>query len=76
MALDLNCRNYKNIKTLKNKFSYGYDKIPVKILKISLPYISLITYICNEALSQGTFLDRLKYAVIKPIYKTVDKCTQ
>jgi hypothetical protein len=63
------------IKTLKNKSSYGYDKIPVKILRISLPYIiSPPTSICNEALSQGTFPDRLKYAVIKPIYKTGDKC--
>jgi hypothetical protein len=65
----------KIIKTLRNKSSYGYDKIPVKILKISLPYImSPFTYICIEALSQGTFPDRLKYAVIKPIYKTADKC--
>jgi hypothetical protein len=35
--------------------------------------ISPLTYICNETLSQGTFPDRLKYPVIKPIYKTGDK---
>jgi hypothetical protein len=29
----------KIIKTLKNKSSYGYGKIPVKILKVSMPYI-------------------------------------
>jgi hypothetical protein len=58
----------KIIRTLKNKSSYGYDEIPVKILKISMPnIISPLTYICNEALSHGTFPDRLKYAVIKPI---------
>jgi hypothetical protein len=63
----------KIIKTLKNKSSYGYDEIPVKILKISMPYIiSPLTYICNEALFQGTFPDRLKYSVIKPIFKTGD----
>jgi hypothetical protein len=41
----------KIIKTLKNKSSYGNDKIPVRILKISLPYIiSPLTYISNESL--------------------------
>jgi len=43
------------IKSLKWKNSHGYDEIPIKILKISLPYImSPLTYICNRS-STGIF---------------------
>lgn len=59
----------KIIKTLKTKSSYGYNEIPIKILKISMPHIvSPLTYICNESLAQGIFPDRLNYAAIKPIF--------
>jgi hypothetical protein len=45
------------------------------MLKASLPYIILpLTYICNESLAQRIFPDRLKFAVVKPILKTGDKC--
>jgi len=61
-------------KKLKSKRSYGYDEITTKILKISSLFIvSPLTYICNRMLSTGTFLDRLKYSEIKPIYKKGDK---
>ena len=41
-----------------------------QILKISGPFIvSSLTYICNRMRSTGTFLDRLRYSEIKPIYK-------
>jgi len=47
-----------------------------KILKISSPFIvSPLThththiFICNRMLSTETFLDRLKFSEIKPIYK-------
>jgi hypothetical protein len=44
------------IKSLKWKNSHGYGEIPIKILKISLPFIiSPLTYICNRSLSTGTF---------------------
>ena len=44
------------IKSPKWKNSHGYDEIPIKILKISLPFIiSPLTYICNRLLSMGTF---------------------
>jgi hypothetical protein len=56
------------------KSSYGYDEISTKTLKASMPYIiSPLTHICNESLAQGIFPDRLKYAVIKPIFKNGDK---
>jgi hypothetical protein len=64
----------KIIKFLATKSSYGYDEISTKILKISMPYIILpLTYICNESLAQGIFPDRLKFAVVKPIFKNGDK---
>jgi len=59
---------------LQTENSYGYDKIPIKILKLSAPcIISPITYICNKSLSSGVFPKRLKYAIIKPAYKKGDK---
>ena len=60
----------KIIKALKSKNSCGYDKITSPIIKVSAPYIiSPLTHICNAALSSGIFPDRLKYAIVKPIYK-------
>jgi hypothetical protein len=39
-----------------------------------MPYIiSPLTYICNESLAQGIFPDRLKFAVVKPIFKNGNK---
>ena len=62
------------IKSLKTKNSYGYYEIQKKILKLSAPFIiSPLTYICNKSLSSGVFPKRLKYAVIKPVYKKVNK---
>jgi hypothetical protein len=62
------------IKSLKWKNSRGYDEIPIRILKISLPFIvSPIThthththiyiyiYVCNKSLSTGIFPTQLKY---------------
>jgi hypothetical protein len=40
------------IKSSKPENSNGYDEIPVRILKISAPFISsLLTYICNRCLA-------------------------
>jgi hypothetical protein len=64
----------KIISTLKSKNSHGYDDVSVNILKSSSPYISSpLSYICNKMLSTGIFPDRLKYAVVKPIFKNGDK---
>ena len=58
------------IKSLKTKCSYGYDEISSKILKLSSPFIiSPLNYIFNKVLSKGVFPDRLKYSIIKPLYK-------
>jgi hypothetical protein len=64
----------KIIKSLKTNSSYGYDEISTKILKISIPYIiSQLTYICNQSLTQGIFPDRLKFPLVKPIFKNGSK---
>ena len=64
----------KIIKSLRTKNSYGYDEIPIKILKLSALFIiSPLTSICNKSLSSGVFPERLKYAIIKPVYNKGDK---
>jgi hypothetical protein len=53
---------------------HGYDKISTKLLKISASYIcSPLTYICNKSILSGILPDRLKFSVIKPIYKKEDR---
>jgi hypothetical protein len=62
------------IKSLKTKHSHGYDGISTKLLKISDRYICChLTHICNKSFSTGTFPERLKYSITKPLYKKGDK---
>ena len=62
------------IKSLTAKNSYGYDEVSTKLLKISAKYIcSLLTHMCNKAITSGTFPERLKYSIINPLYKKGDK---
>ena len=62
------------IKALKTKNSHGFDEISINLLKISAPYIcSPLTYICNKSIFSGIFLRRLKFSIIKPIYKKGNK---
>jgi hypothetical protein len=62
------------IKSIKTKISFVCDEISTKLLKISASYIcSLLTYICNKSISTGIFPERLKYSIIKPLYKKGDK---
>jgi len=63
----------KIIKSLKSKNTGWYDEISTCIQKLSTPYIiSPLTSICNAILNTGTFPDRFKYAIIKPIFKKGD----
>jgi hypothetical protein len=62
------------IKSLKIKNSFGYDGISTKLTKISSPFISSpLTHICNKSVPSGIFPDRLKYAVVKTVFKKRDK---
>ena len=64
----------KIIDSLKNKNSSGYDEIPTKIIKAGKPFIiSPLINICNKMLAQGIYPERLKFSLVKPIYKSGDK---
>jgi len=64
----------KIIKSLRTKNACGYDEISNHIIKLTAPFIiSPLTYISNAFLSNGVFLDRVKYAVVKPIFKKGNK---
>jgi Notch-like protein len=64
----------KILISLNTKNSYRYDEIPIKILKLSVPFIiSPLTYICNKSLSSVVFPERLKFAIIKSVYKKGNK---
>jgi hypothetical protein len=68
------CELEKIIKYLTTKNCYGYNEIPFKILKLSLSFIiSPLTNICNKSLSFRVFPDRLKFSIVKPIYKNGDR---
>jgi hypothetical protein len=61
-------------KTSKDNKVDGYDEISTKIIQLSKPFIiSPLTNICNKALGQGNFLERFKFSLVKPIYKSGDK---
>ena len=62
------------IKYLKPTNTCGYDEISTKLLKISSAYItSPLNHICNTSLLSGTFPQRLKYSIVKPIFKKGDR---
>jgi hypothetical protein len=62
------------IKSIKTKNTYGYDEVSTKMLKIISNYItSPLTYICNKIILSGSFPDRLKYSIVRPIYKKGDR---
>ncbi|KAK9872079.1 hypothetical protein WA026_016124, partial [Henosepilachna vigintioctopunctata] len=58
------------VKHLKNTTTCGHDGIPNKIIKRSIKYIAEpLRYIINMSFIEGIFPDKLKIAIIKPIYK-------
>jgi len=60
----------KIVKSLRTKNARRYNDISNRIIKLTAPFIiPPLTYICNAVLSTGCFPDRLKYAVVKPIFK-------
>jgi hypothetical protein len=70
--------NAKEIKEIINslpwKNSSGYDEIPLRILKISMPLIiTPLTYLCNKSISIQNFPTKLKYSQIIPIFKKGNK---
>jgi len=62
------------IKSLMTKHTHGYDEISTKILIIISNYIiSPLTCICNRIILLGSFPDRWKHSIIKPVFKRGDR---
>lgn len=58
------------INSLKSKHSYGFDEITSVLLKKCSHLISKpLSHICNNMLKTGTFPERLKLSIVKPMYK-------
>lgn len=61
------------VKRMKNKTSFGYDEIPMTVIKRSIHLIakplSEIIYAC---FTQGIFPESLKTSIVKPVYKKGD----
>ena len=62
------------VMSLKSKNSTGYDGISNKILKYCVHSISKpLTYVFNFSLTTGTFPERCKFAIVRPVYKKGEK---
>jgi len=62
------------VSAFQNKQSFGFDNIPVNIMKSSISYIAEpIAAIINSSLDTGIFPDILKVARVCPIFKSGDK---
>ena len=62
------------VLNFKNKLSFGFDNIPVSILKCSMFSIAEpLAAVINDSLSSGIFPDQLKIAKVCPIFKSGDK---
>jgi hypothetical protein len=60
----------KVAKSLKNKFTTGYDDIPDAIVKQCIDYFKKpLTGIFNASLKTGIFMEQLKIAKVIPIHK-------
>jgi Notch-like protein len=61
---------YEVNKNPKWKDYCGYDEVPSKIVKLSMPFISsFLIHICNRMLFTGTFPTHFKFSQILPIFK-------
>ena len=63
----------KAIDSLKNKTSYGYDKLTSNMIKAAKDVlVQPLTIIINQCLKSGIFPDKLKIAKVIPVYKKGD----
>jgi hypothetical protein len=61
------------IGSLKSSKTQGYDETSNNIFKACKIFINVpLSYLCNLALFEGIFPERLKYATIVPVYKKGD----
>jgi hypothetical protein len=53
---------------------FGYDEISTKVLKACPKTISApLAYICNQYLASEIFPSRVKFSIVKPIFKDRSK---
>lgn len=58
------------ISKLRNTKSVGYDNIPTSIIKENADiFVYPLNHIINLSITDGCFPDKLKYTIIKPIFK-------
>ena len=77
-SIKCNCTTTKEIEyiimSFKSSNYFGYDEVPTKILKVCSHLISSpLNYICSRTLFTGVFRDRLKFPIIRPLFKRVIK---
>lgn len=61
------------VKSLRKSSAFGWDEISTNLLKQCISSISLpLTHIINQSLLQGIFPEKLKFGIIKPIFKKGD----
>ena len=59
------------IEVCKNKYSSGWDNIPMAVIKTVGTYIAApFAHICNLSFATGVFLSDMKTAKVTPIYKS------
>lgn len=62
------------IRKFEPKKSFGYDEVPMYLVKKCFDYISSpLCEIINSSLSSGIYPDSLKFASIQPIFKKGDR---
>lgn len=61
------------IDSIEMKTSFGWDEIPTSIMKLASPYIvKPLTHIINVILETSVFPQKMKYAVVRPLFKKGD----
>ncbi|XP_063381206.1 uncharacterized protein LOC134667714 [Cydia fagiglandana] len=64
----------KVIKSLRNSKSCGYDELMTSVIKENAEVLALpLSHLINLSMMQGTFPDKLKISIIKPVFKKGDK---
>lgn len=64
----------QEIMSLRNTRSEGYDEISTKIIKACCNELTkILTHLINMSFLDGTFPDKLKLSIIKPLFKKGDK---
>lgn len=64
----------KVIMSFENKFSTGYDDIPITVIKLAKNHlVRPLSHLINSSFISGIFPDKLKISKVKPLYKSDDR---